>query len=71
MECDFLATETRDVKRTSVILDEKIVCRAKKVTGIRVTRQLLNYALREVLRHGKQHEILKLRGKINWEGDNQ
>lgn len=58
-----------NMKRTNVVLDERIVGRAKKMTGIRVTRHLLDYALRELVRHRKQREILKLQGKIDWEGD--
>jgi Arc/MetJ family transcription regulator len=57
------------MKRTNVVLDEKIVGQAKKLTGIKVTRQLLDYALRELLRHRRQREILKLRGKVDWEAD--
>ena len=57
------------MKRTNVVLDEKIVGRAKKLTGIKVTRQLLDYALQELLRHRRQRDILKLRGKVDWEGD--
>ena len=57
------------MKRTNVVLDEKIVSRAKKITGIRVTRQLIDYALQELLRHRRQRDILKLRGNIEWEGD--
>jgi Arc/MetJ family transcription regulator len=57
------------MKRTNVVLDEKIVGRAKKITGIKVTRQLLDYALRELLRRRQQRDILKLRGKLDWQGD--
>lgn len=57
------------MKRTNVVLDENIVGRAKKLTGIKVTRQLLDHALRELLRHRRQRDILRLRGKVDWEGD--
>jgi Arc/MetJ family transcription regulator len=57
------------MKRTNVVLDEKVVGQAKKATGIQVTRQLLDFALRELLRHRKQRNILKLRGNVEWEGD--
>jgi Arc/MetJ family transcription regulator len=57
------------VKRTNVVLDEKVVGRAKKATGIKVTRQLLDYALRELLRRHRQRDILKLRGQVDWQGD--
>ena len=57
------------MKRTNVVLDEKVVGRAKKATGIKVTRQLLDYALRELLRRHRQRDILKLRGQVDWQGD--
>jgi Arc/MetJ family transcription regulator len=57
------------MKRTNVVLDEKIVGRAKKATGIKVTRQLLDYALRELLRRHRQRDILNLRGQVDWQGD--
>lgn len=57
------------MKRTNVVLDEKIVTQAKELTGIKVTRQLLDYALRELVRHHRQRDILKLRGKVDWQGD--
>jgi Arc/MetJ family transcription regulator len=57
------------MKRTNVVLDETVVGRAKKATGIQVTRQLIDHALRELLRHRRQRDILKLRGQIDWKGD--
>ncbi len=55
--------------RTNVVLDEEILAQAKKLTGIKVTRQVLDYALRELVQRGRQRDILKLRGKIDWQGD--
>jgi Arc/MetJ family transcription regulator len=55
--------------RTNIVLDEKLVKSALKVTRLKTRRALIDYALREVLRHAKQEEILTLHGKIHWEGD--
>lgn len=55
--------------RTNVELDEKLVNAALKVTKIKTRKALIDYALRELLRHAQQKELLKLRGKIHWEGD--
>ncbi len=55
--------------RTNVVLDEKLVKVGLKVTGIKTQRALLDYALRELLRHEEQKKILKLRGKIDWQGN--
>ena len=57
------------MKRTNIVLDEKLVSKIKTITGMRVTRQVVNYALKELLRHKRQREILKLQGTIDWEGD--
>ena len=55
--------------RTNIVLDDKLVQSCLKVTGLKTRRQLIDFALRELLRHENQKKILELRGKINWEGD--
>ncbi|HLB41598.1 MAG TPA: type II toxin-antitoxin system VapB family antitoxin [Gammaproteobacteria bacterium] len=55
--------------QTNVVLDEKLVKSALKVTKIKTRGALINFALRELLRHAKQQELLNLRGKIHWQGD--
>jgi Arc/MetJ family transcription regulator len=57
------------MKRTNVVLDEKLVKNCIKVTGIKTQKALIDHALRELLRHEKQIEILNLKGKINWDGN--
>lgn len=56
------------MKRTNFVLDEKLVKDCIKVTGIKTQKALIDHALRELLRHEKQVEILNLKGKINWAG---
>ncbi|OGT37710.1 MAG: transcriptional regulator of the Arc/MetJ class [Gammaproteobacteria bacterium RIFCSPHIGHO2_12_FULL_37_14] len=55
--------------RTNIVLDEKLVKSALKATKIKTRRALIDYALRELLRHAKQQGLLNLRGKIHWEGN--
>jgi len=57
------------MKRTNVVLDEKIVSEAKHLTSIKTIRELVDHALRELVRLRKQRRITGLRGKIRWEGD--
>jgi len=57
------------MKRTNVVLDDALVAKAKKLTGMPTTRAVVDHALRELVRHRKQRELLKLRGKVAWEGD--
>ena len=56
------------MKRTNVVLDEKLVEDCIKATGIKTQKALIDHALRELLRHEKQIKILELKGRINWNG---
>jgi Arc/MetJ family transcription regulator len=57
------------VKRTNVVLDDKLVEDCIKATGIKTQKALIDHALKELLRHENQLKILGLKGKINWEGN--
>ena len=61
--------EGRHMTRTNVVLDEVLVKECRKVTGIATQRSLIDHALRELLRHGRQKKVLELKGRISWEGD--
>lgn len=55
--------------RTNVVLDDQLIEECQKVTGIKTRRALIDHALHEVLRHGRQRRLLELRGSVKWEGD--
>ena len=55
--------------RTNVVLDEELVEKCQKLTGIKTRRALIDYALQELLRHRRQRRLLKLKGSITWDGD--
>ena len=55
--------------RTNIVLDDELVDKAKSMTGIRTVRELVHHALRELVRHKRQRDLIKLRGRIDWEGD--
>ena len=57
------------MKRTNIVLDDNLVKDCMKATGIKTQKALIDYALRELLRHEAQTEILKLKGNIAWEGN--
>ena len=57
------------MKRTNVVLDEKLVQDCIKATGIKTQKALIDHALRELLRHENQIRILELKGRINWDGN--
>jgi Arc/MetJ family transcription regulator len=57
------------MKRTNVVLDEELVGRGMRLTGISTRKALIDHALRELVRRKEQKRILRLKGKISWEGD--
>jgi len=58
-----------EVVRTNIVLDSKLVEAGLKATGLKTRRQLVDFALRELLRHKQQKKLLSLKGKVTWEGD--
>lgn len=57
------------MRRTNIVLDENLVAKCQKETGIRTLRALIDHALQELLRHKRQKKVLELKGQIRWEGD--
>ncbi len=55
--------------RTNINLNEGLVTRGLKLSGLRTKKDLVNMALSEFVRRKDQKNILKLRGKIQWKGD--
>jgi len=55
--------------RTNIVLDDALVAKCQRVTGIKTRRALVNYALEELLRLERQKKVLELKGTIRWEGD--
>ena len=55
--------------RTNIFLDDSLVKKGLKATGVRTKRELVDLALRELVRKEDQKGVLTLRGKIRWEGN--
>ncbi len=58
-----------DFMRTNVVIDEKIIKKALHYTGLKTKKDVINYALQELIKRKERKEILKLAGKLHWEGD--
>jgi Arc/MetJ family transcription regulator len=57
------------MSRTNIVLDDKLVAKCQRATGIKTRRALVQHALEELLRQKDQRRILELEGKVDWEGD--
>ena len=55
--------------RTNVVLDDDLVAEAMRLTGIKTKRELVDTALRTLVRLERQKDILALEGTVHWEGD--
>ena len=57
------------MKRTNIVLDEKVVEEARRCTGISTQRELVDHALRELVRRHRIARIQELEGAVDWDGD--
>jgi len=55
--------------RTNIVIDDELIERARKITGLKTKREIIHEALRTLIRTREQAQIRKLRGKLDWEGD--
>ena len=54
--------------RTNIELDEKLVNEAMKLTRRRTKKDVVNYALEELVRKRKRKKLLDLEGRVKWDG---
>lgn len=55
--------------RTNIELDEKLVDEAMRLTDKKTKKELVNFALSELVSKLKRKKILELEGKVEWTGD--
>jgi len=55
--------------RTNIVIDEKLIQTAQKLTGLPTKKAVVDEALRTLIRLKKQEKILSLRGRIRWRAD--
>jgi Arc/MetJ family transcription regulator len=55
--------------RTNIELDEKLVKEGMRLFKKNTKKELVDFALREVIRREKAKGILALEGKVKWEGN--
>jgi len=55
--------------RTNIVLDDNLIERAQKLTGIKTKREVVQEALRMLILLREQAEVRQLRGKLKWQGN--
>ena len=54
--------------RTNIELDEKLVKEAMRFTRIKTKKEVVNFALEELVRRFKRKKMLDIEGKVEWTG---
>lgn len=57
------------MSRTVVDLRDDLVRKVSRLTGLTKKVDVVNYALEHLVAHGQRQQILKLAGKLHWEGN--
>ncbi len=54
--------------RTNIELDDNLVRQGLKLTKLKTKKDLVHYALQELVQRKKRKGLLELEGKVDWEG---
>lgn len=57
------------MSRTVVDLNDQLVTKAKKLTGIAKKVELVNFALKRLIQQKELEGILDLKGSVQWTGN--
>jgi Arc/MetJ family transcription regulator len=55
--------------KTNIQIDDVLIKEGFRLTGFKTKKDLVNYALSELVRRKNQKRILSLKGRIEWQGD--
>ena len=55
--------------RTNIVIDDELMKRVLKLTGIRTKREAVEMGLKALLKLKRQEQIRDYRGKLDWLGD--
>ena len=55
--------------RTNIVIDDKLMADAMRLTGLKTKKEAVELGLRTLLRLRQQEEIRRFRGKLDWQGD--
>lgn len=55
--------------RTNIEIDDEVLKEVQALTGARTKRAAVDLALRELVARYRRLDLLRLKGKVHWEGD--
>lgn len=57
------------MSRTVIDIENDVLKKAQRLTGIQKKVDIVNYALRKLVEQKEIEKILELKGKVKWEGN--
>jgi Arc/MetJ family transcription regulator len=57
------------MSRTVIDIQDDLLRKAQKMTGISKKVEIVNYALKRLLEQKEFEQVLELKGKVKWEGN--
>jgi len=63
--------EIREVMkmRTNIVIEDELIKKCIEYTGLKTKKEIVNFALLELIQRKERKEILRFKGKLHWEGD--
>jgi Arc/MetJ family transcription regulator len=55
--------------RTNIVIDDELMARVLKMTGLRTKREAVELGLKTLIKLKQQEQIRQFRGKLPWQGD--
>jgi Arc/MetJ family transcription regulator len=55
--------------RTNIVIDDALIKKVMDYTGLRTKKEVVHFALEEIIRRTERKKILRLQGKVQWEGN--
>lgn len=55
--------------RTNIYIETSLINKAKKLSKVKTKKEIVNLALENYIKTLKKMELLKLAGKVKWEGN--
>ena len=59
------------IMRTNIIIDDKLISEALKLTGAKTKKEAVELGLRSLIQLKRQEALRGLRGKLKWKDDLQ
>lgn len=58
-----------DLVRTNIVIDDRLISEAMRLSGARTKRQAVEDSLRLMVKLKRQEQVREARGKLRWTGD--